>query len=95
MTSTVPAVGELREPSVVDALLRPRSVAMIGASRNPKALGDWYPRHLGIDPIPADYQHSPWARSRADSICTVPKGHGLFWIARTGWPHNCATQASR
>jgi acyl-CoA synthetase (NDP forming) len=39
MTSTVPAVGELSEPSVLDALLRPRSVAMIGASRDPKALG--------------------------------------------------------
>jgi acyl-CoA synthetase (NDP forming) len=39
MTSTAPAVGELSEPSVLDALLRPRSVAMIGASRSPKALG--------------------------------------------------------
>ncbi|MGH3293143.1 MAG: CoA-binding protein, partial [Trebonia sp.] len=39
MTSTVPAVGELGEPSLLDALLRPRSVAMIGASRNPNALG--------------------------------------------------------
>jgi acyl-CoA synthetase (NDP forming) len=39
MTSTVPAVGELSEPTVLDALLRPRSVAMIGASRDPKALG--------------------------------------------------------
>src|ERR1700747_1197819 len=39
MTSTVPVVGELSEPSVLDALLRPRSVAMIGASRNPTALG--------------------------------------------------------
>ena len=39
MTSTVPAVGELSEPSLLDALLRPRSVALIGASRDPKALG--------------------------------------------------------
>ena len=39
MTSTVPAAGELSAPSVLDALLRPRSVAMIGASRNPRALG--------------------------------------------------------
>ena len=39
MTSTAPAVGELSEPPVLDALLRPRSVAMIGASRDPKALG--------------------------------------------------------
>ena len=39
MTSTAPALGELSEPSVLDALLRPRSVAMIGASRDPKALG--------------------------------------------------------
>src|SRR5487761_244642 len=39
MTSTVPAAGELSETSVLDALLRPRGVAMIGASRNPTALG--------------------------------------------------------
>src|SRR5260370_36414444 len=39
MTSTAAAVGELSEPPVLDALLRPRSVALIGASRNPKALG--------------------------------------------------------
>ncbi len=39
MTSTAPAAGELSEPSVLDALLRPRSVALIGASRDPRALG--------------------------------------------------------
>jgi acyl-CoA synthetase (NDP forming) len=45
MTSTVPAVGEPSElgepsgPSWLDALLRPKTVAMIGASRDPKALG--------------------------------------------------------
>ena len=39
MTSTAQALGELSEPSVLDALLRPRSVAMIGASRDPMALG--------------------------------------------------------
>jgi acyl-CoA synthetase (NDP forming) len=39
MTSTVPAVGHVSQRSVIDALLRPRSVAMIGASRNPAALG--------------------------------------------------------
>jgi len=39
MTSTIPAAGEVSEPSVLDALLRPKSVALIGASRNPTALG--------------------------------------------------------
>ena len=39
MTSTAPAVGELSEPPLLDVLLRPRSVALIGASRDPKALG--------------------------------------------------------
>src|SRR6185437_14477430 len=39
MTSAVPSVGELREPSALDALLYPASVAIIGASRNPAALG--------------------------------------------------------
>lgn len=51
MTSAVPGAGAaparaaagapatVSEPSVLDALLRPRAVAMIGASRDPKALG--------------------------------------------------------
>jgi acyl-CoA synthetase (NDP forming) len=39
MSSTIPAIGELTERSALDALLNPRSVAMIGASRNPAALG--------------------------------------------------------
>lgn len=39
MSSTVPAVEELSERSALDALLSPRSVAMIGASRNPTTLG--------------------------------------------------------
>ncbi len=39
MTSTAPAVGERRAPSLIDALLRPRGVALIGASRDPRALG--------------------------------------------------------
>src|ERR1700760_4043143 len=39
MTSTVPSVGERRDPAVLDALLYPRGVARIGASRNPAALG--------------------------------------------------------
>jgi acyl-CoA synthetase (NDP forming) len=39
MSSTIPAIGELSERSALDALLNPRSVAMIGASRNPAALG--------------------------------------------------------
>ncbi len=39
MTSAVPSVGELRGPSVLGALLYPASVAIIGASRNPAALG--------------------------------------------------------
>jgi acyl-CoA synthetase (NDP forming) len=39
MTSTTPAAAELGEPSLIDALLRPRAVALIGAARDPKALG--------------------------------------------------------
>jgi acyl-CoA synthetase (NDP forming) len=34
MSSTVPAIGGLAERSALDALLQPRSVAIIGASRN-------------------------------------------------------------
>ena len=45
MVSTVPAVGKLSERPVPDALLHPRSIAVIGASRNPGALGS---RPLGF-----------------------------------------------
>jgi acyl-CoA synthetase (NDP forming) len=39
MTSTAPVAGPQSGPAMIDALLRPRGVALIGASRDPKALG--------------------------------------------------------
>jgi len=32
-------------------------------SRDPKNLATWYQHHLGIDPIPTDYEHSPWRQA--------------------------------
>lgn len=32
-------------------------------SRDPKTLAQWYSQHLGIDPIPSDYEHEAWHQS--------------------------------
>lgn len=32
-------------------------------SRDPKALAQWYQAHLGIDPVPTDYNHTVWQQA--------------------------------
>jgi catechol 2,3-dioxygenase-like lactoylglutathione lyase family enzyme len=32
-------------------------------SHDPKALAAWYQEHLGVDPIPSDYNQQPWQQA--------------------------------
>ena len=32
-------------------------------SREPKKLAEWYQLHLGIDPVPTDYDHKTWEQT--------------------------------
>ncbi len=37
-------------------------------ARDPQALAKWYERHLGIDPVPGDYDTAPWHQEAGDTI---------------------------
>jgi len=48
-------------------------------ARDPESLGKWYRNHLGVDPVPADYDQSPRAAgSRPVRICAPPRRHQVF-----------------
>ena len=37
-------------------------------ARDPGALSRWYERHLGIDPVPGDYDTPPWAQEGGPTV---------------------------
>lgn len=37
-------------------------------ARDPKALAEWYRAHLGIDPVPGDYDTAPWRQEAGDTV---------------------------
>jgi len=50
-------------PELKDAASRERVDGIGGLffrCHEPKKLAEWYQRHLGIDPIPTDYNKKPW-----------------------------------
>lgn len=58
-------------------------------SRDPKMLAEWYQRHLGIDPVPQDYQHRPWQQSAGPTIFNpFPMETEYFGSADRPWLMN-------
>lgn len=58
-------------------------------AENPEALADWYHRHLGIDPLPADYDHPPWQQqSGATVFAPFPADTGYFGRPEQSWMIN-------
>lgn len=37
-------------------------------AKEPKALAAWYARHFGIDPVPGDYDTSPWRQQVGETV---------------------------
>ena len=35
---------------------------------DPAALAEWYEIHLGIDPVPTDYDHEPWQQEAGPTV---------------------------
>jgi hypothetical protein len=50
-------------------------------SRNPKELADWYQRHLGIDPLPAEYGQQSWQQA-AGPTAFAPFPHDSDYFGR-------------
>jgi catechol 2,3-dioxygenase-like lactoylglutathione lyase family enzyme len=49
-------------------------------SRDPKALGNWYEDHLGINPVPTSYDGVPW-RQEAGVTVLAPFDHDTTMFA--------------
>jgi glyoxylase I family protein len=58
-------------------------------SRDPKALAEWYQRHLGIDPTPSDYQQPVWQQSAGPTVFSpFPMDTKYFGSPHQAWMVN-------
>jgi catechol 2,3-dioxygenase-like lactoylglutathione lyase family enzyme len=65
--STLAVLGsgtaESEQPAPNKAATKERVTGIGGfffRSKNPKELAQWYQEHLGVDPVPTDYNQKPW-----------------------------------
>lgn len=58
-------------------------------ARDPKALAQWYLRHLGIDLVPENYDQSAWQQQAGPTaFAPFPEDTGYFGDARKQWMIN-------
>jgi len=58
-------------------------------SRDPQSLAQWYQLHLGIDPVPTDYAHSPWQQAAGPTaFAPFPMDTGYFGSQQQAWMVN-------
>jgi len=58
-------------------------------SRDPKALAHWYEQHLGVDPIPPDYDHPPWQQAAGPTaFAPFPADTDYFGSPGQAWMVN-------
>ncbi len=50
-------------------------------SKNPAALSQWYKNHLGIDVVPADFNHKPWSQEAGPTVF-APFPHDTEYFSR-------------
>ncbi len=58
-------------------------------AKDPEALAAWYQRHLGIDPVPSDYDTEPWKQAAGPTVfAPFPADTDYFGRAEQGWMIN-------
>jgi glyoxylase I family protein len=58
-------------------------------SRDPKALAEWYQRHLGIDPTPTDYNQPVWQQAAGATVfAPFPVDSKYFGSPQQAWMVN-------
>jgi glyoxylase I family protein len=58
-------------------------------SRDPKALAEWYQRHLGIDPTPTDYNQPVWQQAAGPTVfAPFPMDTKYFGSPQQTWMVN-------
>jgi glyoxylase I family protein len=58
-------------------------------ARDPQALAAWYRDHLGVDPVPANYDDSPWQQQAGPTaFAPFPEDTKYFGDAGKQWMIN-------
>ena len=58
-------------------------------SRNPKELAAWYQQHLGVDPIPANYDQKSWQQAAGPTaFAPFPQNSDYFGNPQQAWMIN-------
>ena len=58
-------------------------------ARDPDALARWYADHLGIDPVPASYEETPWWQEQGPTAFSpFPADSDAFGRPEQGWMLN-------
>jgi predicted enzyme related to lactoylglutathione lyase len=58
-------------------------------SRDPKALAKWYEEYLGVDPLPADYNHAAWQQAAGPTaFAPFPSDTSYFGAPTQSWMIN-------
>jgi hypothetical protein len=53
-------------------------------SRDPQSRADWYATHLGVTPVPANYDDSPWRQQR-NGASANPSGFSDWGTGSCEW----------
>lgn len=62
---------------------------MFFRARDPAALAAWYAKHLGVDPVPADYDTPPWQQEAGPTVfAPFPADTDYFGNADRMWMIN-------
>ncbi len=57
-------------------------------ARDPEALSQWYQQHLGIDPVPTDYDTLPWHQNAGATVFAPFSADTDYFPADRQWMMN-------
>ncbi|MCL2912349.1 VOC family protein [Shewanella corallii] len=58
-------------------------------AKDPVAMSAWYEKHLGIDPVPSDYETQPWSQQAGFTVfAAFPADTDYFGKAEQSWMIN-------
>lgn len=82
-------------PDKVETQVDPPAERVVGIgglffrSREPKQLAQWYQLHLGIDPVPTDYDHQAWQQAAGPTAFSpFPMDTDYFGSRQQAWMVN-------
>jgi glyoxylase I family protein len=62
-------------------------------ARDPQALGRWYEQHLGVTPVPGDYDTPPWQQAAGPTVfAPFPAQTDTFGRPEQSWMVNFRVQ---